>query len=83
MDKVHAFLEMWQGSYNLHTIQKESHAQNKQKTAVGFMSDPKHMVNAWRSNSQHDCPTTFKLSEKSSFPPTLSAIHLLGGRTQQ
>ena len=35
MAKVHDVLEMWQASQNLHTTQKESCAQNKQKTAVG------------------------------------------------
>jgi len=34
MAKVHDFLEMWQGSQNLHATQKESRAQNKQMTAV-------------------------------------------------
>jgi hypothetical protein len=29
MDRVHDFLEMWQGSQNLHATQKESRAQNK------------------------------------------------------
>jgi len=32
MAKVHDFLEMWQGSQNLQTTQKESRAQNKQMT---------------------------------------------------
>jgi len=35
MAKVHNFLEMWQASQNLRTTQKASHAQNKQKTAIG------------------------------------------------
>jgi hypothetical protein len=37
--KVHDFLEMWQGSQNLRATQKESRAQNKQITAVGYISD--------------------------------------------
>ena len=39
MAKVHDFLEMWQGSQNLRATQKESGAQNKQMTAVGYISD--------------------------------------------
>jgi hypothetical protein len=37
--KVHDFLEMWQGSQNLRAMQKESRAQNKQITAIGYISD--------------------------------------------
>jgi hypothetical protein len=33
MANVHNFLEMWQGSQNLHATRKESHAQNQQMTA--------------------------------------------------
>jgi hypothetical protein len=39
MAKVHDLLEMWQGSQNLHTTQKESRAPNKEMTAVGSISD--------------------------------------------
>jgi len=35
MAKVHNFLEMWQGSHNLHATQKEPRIQNKKMTAVG------------------------------------------------
>ena len=35
MAKVHDFLEMWQGSQILLAMQKETRAQNKQRTAVG------------------------------------------------
>jgi len=35
MAQVHNFLDIWQGSQNLHATQKESRAQNKQMTAVG------------------------------------------------
>ena len=34
MGKVHDVLEMWQGSKNIRAMQKESHAQHKQMTAV-------------------------------------------------
>ena len=46
MAKVHHFLEMWQGSQNLGAIQKQSHTQNKQITAVGHISDAAEMVKA-------------------------------------
>jgi hypothetical protein len=46
MAKVHNFLEMWQGSQNLHATQNESRAQNKQTTAVGYISDPEEIVKA-------------------------------------
>jgi len=39
MANVHDILEMWQGSQNLSATYKESPAQNKQMTAVGYMSD--------------------------------------------
>jgi len=37
--KVHDFLEMWQGSQNLHATQKEPRAQNMQMTAMWYISD--------------------------------------------
>jgi len=37
MAKVHDSLEMWQGSQNLRATQRESRAQNKQMTAVGYI----------------------------------------------
>jgi hypothetical protein len=46
MAKVHDFLEMWQGSQNLAATQKESHSQNKQITAVGYISDTEEIVKA-------------------------------------
>jgi hypothetical protein len=39
MAKVHDFLEMWQGSQNLHTTNKKSRTQKKQMTAVGYIFD--------------------------------------------
>jgi hypothetical protein len=39
MVKVHNFLEIWQGSQNLRATQKDSCTQNKQMTAVGYISD--------------------------------------------
>jgi len=82
MAKVHDFLEMWQGSQNLRATQKESRAQNKQMTAVGFISDTEEIVKACWSLFQHDGAAAFKLSERSPLPPALSAKDLPAGRTQ-
>ena len=46
MAKVHNFLKMWQGSQNLRATQKESRAQNKQMTAIGYISDTEETVKA-------------------------------------
>jgi len=76
MAKVHDRLELWQGSQNQHAIQKESRAQNKSITAVGYISDTEEIVKASWSNFQHDGVAAFILSERSSLPPALSAKHL-------
>jgi len=82
MAKVHDFLEMWQGSHNLWAIQKKSRAQNKQRTAVGYISNTKEIAKASWSHFHHDGAAEFKLSEKSPVPPALSAKDLPGGQTQ-
>jgi len=82
MAMVHDFLEMWQGSHNLCATQKESRTQNKQMTAVGYISDTEEIVKASWSLFQHDGAAAFKLSERSPLPPALSAKDLPGGRTQ-
>jgi len=82
MAKVHDFLEMWQGSQNLHATQKESCAQNKQMITVGYISDTTEIVKAPWSLFQHDGAAEFNLSERSPLPPPLSAKKLLGGWTQ-
>jgi len=82
MAKDHDFLEMWQGSQNLRATQKESRAQNKQMTAVGYISETQESVKASWSPFQHDGAAAFKLSERSPLPPALSAKDLPGGRTQ-
>jgi len=79
MAKVHDFLEMWQGSQTLQATQKESRAQNKQMTAIGYISDTEEIVKASWSNFHHDGAAAFKLSEKSPVPPALSAKDLPGG----
>jgi len=73
---------MWQGSQNVRATQKESRAQNKQMTAIGYISDTEESVKASRSLFQHDGVAAFKLSERSCLPPALSAKDLPGGRTQ-
>jgi len=82
MGKVHDFLEMWQGSQTLLATQKESRAHSKQMTAVGYISDTEESVKASWSLFQHDGAAAFKLSERSTLPPALSAKDLPGGRTQ-
>jgi len=82
MAKVLDLLEMRQGSQNIRATQKESRAQNKQMTAVGYISDTEEIVKASWSLFQHDGAAAFKLSERSPLPPALSAKDLPGGRTQ-
>jgi len=82
MAKVHHFLKMWQGSQTLRATKKVSSAQNKQMTAVAYISDTEEIVKASWSNFHHDGAAAFKLSEKSPVPPALSAKDLPGGQTQ-
>jgi len=81
MAKVHNFLEIWQGSQNRHTTQKETRAHNKQKTGVGYISDMEEIVKASWSLFQHDGLAAFELSARSRLPP--AAKDLPGGRTQR
>jgi len=60
MAKLHNFLELWQGSQNLRAAQKESRAQNKQMTAVEYISDTEEIVKASWSLFQHDGAAAFK-----------------------
>jgi hypothetical protein len=64
MAKVHDFLEMWQGSQNLRATQKESRTQNKQMTAVGYISDTEEIVKLSWSLFQHDGAAAFRSSEE-------------------
>jgi hypothetical protein len=82
MAKVHDFLEMWQGSQNLHATKKESYAQKKLMTTVGSISDTEEIVKASWSLFQHDTAAAFKLSERLRLPPALSAKDLPGGQIQ-
>jgi len=60
MAKVHDFLEMWQGSQNLHATKKESRAQNDQMTAVGYIPDTEEIIKALWSLFQHEGAAAFK-----------------------
>jgi hypothetical protein len=80
--KVHDCLVLWQGSQNLHTTQKESQTKNKQMTAIEYILAIEEIVKASWSQFQHNGAAAFKLSERSSLPPAVSAKDLLGVQTQ-
>jgi len=61
MDKVHDFMEMWQGSQNLRATQKKSHTQNTQMTTVGYISDTEEIVKPSWSLFQHAGAAAFKV----------------------
>jgi len=82
MAKVHNFLEMRQGRQTLCATQRESDAQKKQMTAVGYISGTEEIIKASWFYFQHDGAAAFKLLEWSPLPPTLSAKDLPGGWTQ-
>jgi hypothetical protein len=54
MAKVHDYLEMWQGSQNLHAANKKSRTQIKEITAVGHILDMEEIVKASWLLLQHD-----------------------------
>jgi len=83
MDKVHDFLDMWQGSQNLDAAQRESRSHNKLTTAIGCISDMEEIVKASSLLFHHDGAAAYKLSERSPLPPALSAKDISGGRTQR
>jgi len=62
MAKVHDILEMWQCSQNLRATQKESRAQNKQMTAIEYISDTEDIVKSSWSLFQYDGAAAFKMS---------------------
>jgi len=82
MAEVHNFLDMWHDRKNLSVTQKESHAQNKQMTTVGYISDTADIIKESWSNFQRDGAASFKMSERSTLPPALSTKNLPGGGTQ-
>ena len=73
---------MWQGGQNLCATQNESRAQNKQITAMAYISDKEEIIKASCSLFQHDGAAAFKSSARSPFPPPLAAKDLPGVRTQ-
>jgi len=82
MAKVNNFLEMWQGSQNLHATQKASRTQNTLMTVIGYVLDTEEIINAFWTIFELHGAAAFKLSERSPLPPLLSAKDLLGGQTQ-
>ena len=80
---VHHLLETGQVNHNLHATQKESRAQSVQITAVEYISDTEEIVKASPALFHHDGAAALKLSERSSWPPAVSAKDLPGGLTQK
>jgi len=60
----------------------QSITQNKQMTAIGYISYTEEIIKAIWSNCQHDHAAAFKLNKMSPVPPELSAKDLPGGRTE-
>jgi len=81
MVKVHQLLDRWQGSQNLCGTVKESCVQNKQMTAVEYISDTEEIIKASWWNFQPDGAVAFEMSESSPVPPALSAKDLPGAQT--
>jgi hypothetical protein len=82
MAQVPDILEMWHGSQNLCTTQKESRAQNWQMTAVRYISDTFEIVKPSWSLFHPEYVAASELSERSPLPPALSAMNRPGARTQ-
>jgi hypothetical protein len=61
MAKVYYFLEMWQDSQNFSATQKEFCTQNKQITAVGYISDSEEIMKAFWPNYQQYGVAAFNL----------------------
>jgi len=80
--KVNDILDMWQGSQDLRATQEGSRAENKQMTAVGYISDTEEIVKASWTHFQHNREAAFRLTERSPLPPVLAAKEVLGGQTQ-
>jgi hypothetical protein len=69
---------MWPGRQNLRATQKKSQPQNKQMTAMGYISNTEEIVKASWLLFQHDGAAAFKLSERTPLPPPLSTKDLSG-----
>jgi len=76
MATVHNLLEMGLGSQFLCATQKESSVQNKQMTAVGYISDATVIINPSWSHFQYNGAPVFKLSDTSTLLPALSAKNI-------
>jgi hypothetical protein len=82
MVKVRIFLELYQDSLHLCAIHRESWAQNKHLTTVGYTSDTEEIMKASWSYFQQHCTAAFTLSESSPLPPELSAEDLPAEQTE-
>jgi hypothetical protein len=82
MAKIHDFLEMGQGSQNLYATQKAVRTQNKQMTAIGYVSDTADIIQASWSLFQHNDAAAFKLSERSPLPKAVPKRDVPGEPTQ-
>lgn len=76
-------MAIWQVCQSLCATQMESCAQNKQITAMKYISDTKEIVKASWLLFQHHGPAGFKSSEGSPSPSALSANELPGAPTDQ
>jgi hypothetical protein len=63
MVRVYDMLKMWQGSQHLCAAQKESRAQQKQITVVGYILNTEEIVKASWSLCQYNGVAAFKLSQ--------------------
>jgi hypothetical protein len=83
MAQVHDFLDMWDGSQKLRRMQRAARAQNREMTAMGFISDTEETVNEGWSSFKHDGVAAFKASERTcGLPASLPQTELPDGRTQ-
>jgi len=67
--KVHVIVEMWQGTQILCVTQKKSGPQNKQMTAVRYISDTQEFIKVSWSYIQIDGVAALILSERSPGSP--------------
>jgi hypothetical protein len=81
MAKVHDMLGKWQGSQHILAIQKAFRAQNKQMTAIEYISTTVEVNNVSCSIIQQDVAAACKLWERSPLVTALSSKDLPGGQT--
>lgn len=82
MANVQDFLDIQHCHHNQYAIKKESWAENKQITAVGYVSGMEEMLKASCALFQHDGVAEIKLSERSPLRPAVSVKDLPAGRTE-